>query len=398
MSANKEDSLKTGSSQAEQPCSYRTAYTKLSIHYFFYFSVLGALLPYLGLYFQSLSFSPVEIGQLLGVLMATKVIAPNVWGWLSDRSGLPIKWVRLATGLTVVSGIGLVSFASYWPLLLTVLFFSFFWHASLPQFESYTFGCLGDEKHRYGEIRLWGSVGFIAAVVLIGWQIEQVGVGVLPWDLFALLTLVWLTTFLVRDRGRRIVHEDDSGFMQIVRQPAVWHLLLVSFLVQLSHGTYYAFFTIHLSELGYDKTSIAWLWALGVIAEIGVFLYMSRLFQAYSVRFLILLSIVLTLIRWLMNAYLADHLGWMLVAQTLHAASFGLFHAAAIHLIDHFFRGRHHGKGQAIFAASSHGLGGAVGMLSAGYAWSWGHAELAYGLSALAVLVAWWFAWRGVRV
>jgi PPP family 3-phenylpropionic acid transporter len=381
----------------DRPCSYRTAYSRLSIHYFFYFSVLGALLPYLGLYFQSLSFSPIEIGQLMGVLLITKVVAPNVWGWLADRSGLSIKWVRLATGLAVVAGVGLLLFDSFFWLLLTLLFFSFFWHASLPQFESYTFGCLADEKHRYGRIRLWGSVGFIAAVVLIGWQIEHFGVALLPWNIFGLLVAVWLSAYLLRDRQRTVHLDYSTGFVQILRQPPVWHLLLVSFLLQLSHGTYYGFFTIHLSELGYDKTVIAWLWALGVLAEIGVFLWMARLFQRHSVRMLILLSLVLTLIRWLMNAYLADHLGWMLLAQLLHAASFGLFHAAAIHLVDHYFQGRHHGKGQAIFAASSHGLGGALGMLSAGYAWSWGHAEWAYGFSALAVVLAIGFAWRGVR-
>ncbi|WP_373019647.1 MFS transporter [Thiomicrorhabdus sp.] len=377
--------------------SYQTAYYRLSSHYFFYFAVLGGLLPYLGLYFQSLSFTPVEIGQLMGALLATKVIAPNLWGWLADRSGLSIKWVRLATALTLVSGVGLIAFDSYWALLLTILFFSFFWHASLPQFESYTFGCLGDEKHRYGQIRLWGSVGFIAAVLAIGWQVEHFGIWVLPWNLLALLGAVWLTAYLVSDSAPRVHLEKDVGFIEILKQSPVWHLLVVAFLVQLSHGVYYAFFTIQLSALGYEKTVIAWLWALGVISEIGVFFFMAWLFKAYSVRNLILISVVLTLIRWLMNAYLAASLEWMIVAQILHAASFGLFHAAAIHLIDHYFRGRHHGKGQAIFAASSHGLGGALGMLMAGYAWSLGQAELAYGLCAIAVAIAWFFAWRGVR-
>ncbi|MDX1346802.1 MAG: MFS transporter [Thiomicrorhabdus chilensis] len=377
--------------------SYKTVYSRLSMHYFFYFAVLGALLPYLGLYFQSLAFTPVEIGQLMGVLLATKVIAPNLWGWLADRSGLSIKWVRLATGLTLVSGLGLLVFESFWPLLLTILFFSFFWHASLPQFESYTFGCLGDEKHRYGEIRLWGSVGFIFAVLAIGWQIEHFSVAWLPWDLLGLMLAVWLTAYLVSDGKPKFHLEQSSGFGDILKQTKVWHLLVVAFLVQLSHGVYYAFFTIHLSELGYDKTTIAWLWALGVIAEIGVFFYMARLFKAYAVRLLILISVALTFIRWLMNAYLASSLEWMLIAQLLHAASFGLFHAAAIHLVDDYFRGRHHGKGQAIFAASSHGLGGAIGMLMAGYAWSFGHAQLAYGLSALFVAIAFVLAYRGVR-
>lgn len=378
-------------------CTYQTAYPRLSIHYFFYFAVLGALLPYLGLYFQSLGFTPIEIGQLMGVLLATKIIAPNLWGWLADRTGLAIKWVRLATGLTAIAGVGLIVFESYWSLLATIFLFSFFWHASLPQFESYTFGCLGEEKQRYGLIRLWGSVGFIAAVLAIGWQIEHFGVAVLPWDLLSLMILVWLSAYLVSDGEPKQHLESATGFTHILKRPEVWSLLLVSFLIQLSHGVYYAFFTIQLSALGYDKTVIAWLWALGVIAEIVVFFFMVALFKTYRVRFLILLSIALTLVRWLMHAYLADSLLWMVLAQLLHAASFGLFHAVGIYLIDRYFQGQNQGKGQALFAASSHGLGGALGMLMAGYAWTWGQAELAYGLSAGMALIAWFFAWRWVR-
>ncbi len=377
--------------------SFQSAHKRLSLHYFLYFSVLGTLLPYLGLYLQSLNFNPIEIGQLLAALLLTKIVAPNVWGWLADRNGKTIHWIRVATGLTLLTSIGLLVFESYWSLMLTILLFSFFWHASLPQFESYTLGCLGGEKHRYGDIRLWGSIGFIAAVVLIGWQVDVFSVSVLPWDLLFLLALVWLSTYLVKDGKRHHESELSLGFLEILKRPEVISLLMVSFLVQLSHGVYYGFFTIQLSDLGYDKTTIASLWALGVVAEVAVFFWMRKIFGRYQVRFLILLSVFLTFVRWLMTGTLDDSLVWMIVAQLLHAASFGLFHAAAIHLIDDYFTGKHHGKGQAIYAASSHGLGGALGMLMAGYAWAAGGAMLSYGLSAFAVLIAFGIAWRWTK-
>ncbi|WP_029407912.1 MFS transporter [Thiomicrorhabdus sp. Milos-T2] len=378
-------------------CSYQTAYKKLSLHYFLYFAVLGTTVPYMGLYLQSLSFSAIEIGQLLGIMMFTKVVAPNIWGWLADRSGRSIFWVRLATALAALASMGLIYFENYWAVFLTLMVFSFFWHSSLPQFESYTFQCLGDEKHRYGQIRLWGSIGFIAAVVAIGWQIEHFSVGLVPIDLVFILLIVWGSSYLVKD-GKRIHEEGVShDFMTILKRPEVASLLVVSFLVQLSHGAYYAFYTIQLSALGYDKTTISLLWALGVLAEIAVFFWMSQLFRNYAVRFLILVSIALTILRWLLIGNLADSVFWMLLAQLLHAASFGLFHAAAIYLIDTYFKGKNHGKGQAIFAASSHGLGGALGMLLAGYSWTAGGAEFAYGLSTIMAVFAFMIAWRWTK-
>jgi len=379
------------------PCSYQTARKKLSLHYFLYFAVLGTILPYLGLYFQSLGFSAIEIGQLLGIMMLTKVIAPNIWGWLADRSGQHIYWVRLATAMTTIAGLGLLYFDTYWPLFFTLLFFSFFWHASLPQFESYTFTCLGKDKNRYGEIRLWGSVGFIVAVIVFGWQIEHFSVSWVPVDLFGLLLIVWASSYLVKDGQKHFEEHEDHFFLKIVKRPEVASLLVVSFLVQLSHGVYYAFYTIQLSALGYEKTTIAWLWALGVIAEIAVFFWMSYLFRKYPIRSLILISIVLTILRWLMIGFMADSFIILFIAQLLHAASFGLFHAAAIYLIDHYFTGKHHGKGQAIFAASSHGLGGAVGMFMAGYSWTAGGAGLAYGISAIMVLIALFIALKWIK-
>ncbi|MBO1923529.1 MFS transporter [Thiomicrorhabdus sp. 6S3-12] len=370
----------------------------LSLHYFFYFSLLGTILPYLGLYFNSLAFTPVEIGELLAVLMLTKVVAPNIWGIFSDRSGKPVFWVRVATFGALVLSAGLILFDSYWPLLFTLLLFSFFWHSSLPQFESYTFKRLGEDKHRYGQIRLWGSLGFIVAAVSLGWLFDRFGIAILPWAMSLLLLVVWLSTYLVKEqRFTEHAEHHSQHFLAIVRRPEVLSLLIVSFLVQASHGVYYSFFSIQMSELGISKTLISWLWALGVFAEIAVFWWMAALFRQYALRSLILIAIVLTVIRWLMTGQLDHYLYWILLAQLLHAASFGLFHASAIHLIDRYFTGAHHGKGQALFAASSHGLGGAVGMLTAGYAWQAGGAPLSYALMALSATFALVIAWRWVR-
>ena len=370
----------------------------LSSHYFLYFSLLGTILPYLALYLSSLEFSPIEIGQLMAVFMLTKIIAPNIWGVLADRNQRPIFWVRVATFAALVLSIGLWFFEGFWSILAVLLCFSFFWHASLPQFESYTFKRLAHEKHRYGQIRLWGSLGFIFAVLMFGALFEYAGVQILPWVLSAILLGVWGSTYLVHDQtmgGHS--HAAAVRFITLLKRPEVIGLLIASFLIQVSHGVYYSFFTIQMTELGMSKTLIAWLWALGVMAEIAVFWWMARLFQLFSVRYLLLFAIVLTVLRWLLTGYFAEVL-WMIVfAQLLHAASFGMFHAGAIYLIDRYFSGAHHGKGQALFAASSHGLGGALGMLIAGYSWQYGGAPLSYSLMAIFALLAGLMIWRFVQ-
>jgi len=193
------------------------------------------------------------------------------------------------------------------------------------------------------------------------------------------------------------IHEaDDNGFLAILKQPHVASLLGVSVLVQFSHGTYYSFYSIFLTDHGYSHQWIAILWTLGVVAEIGVFFWMRPLFERYSVVMLLLISLVLTLLRWVMIPLVADSLPLLLFAQLLHAASYGLFHAAAIYLVDAYFTGRNQHKGQAIYASASHGLGGAIGMLVAGYSWHFGGAIWGFGISALAIVLSIWIALKWV--
>ena len=147
-------------------------YWRLSGFYFFYFAALGVIVPYWGLYLQTLGFGPAEIGELMAVIMATKIVAPNVWGWIADHTGRRMAIVRLASLLALLTFAGVFLAREFWRLALVMSLFSFFWNASLPQFEAVTFNYLGTRIHRYAHIRLWGSVGFILTVVALGKALE----------------------------------------------------------------------------------------------------------------------------------------------------------------------------------------------------------------------------------
>ena len=333
----------------------------------------------------------------MAVLIGTKIVAPYFWGWLADHTGHMMRWVRLCIGLATLGAMGLFWTQDFVGLVTVVALFSFFWHGGLPLFEAYTFSQLGAKKAHYGKIRLWGSIGFITAVLVLGQVFTRYDLAGFPWVVFVLFVALWIVSWTLKDQTSRPASQTDNQFWQVARSPVVWSLLVVSFLIQFSHGTYYNFFSIDLTHHGYGKDLIAWLWALGVMAEIFVFFGMVVLFQRFSVRLLILASLGLTLLRWQLNLWGVESLGVMMLAQLLHAASFGLFHAAALHLIDGLFHGANRGRGQAVYAATSQGLGGAVGALAAGLTWTLGGAMLSYMVSSLAVLMAIIVAWRWLK-
>ncbi|MBL7003068.1 MAG: MFS transporter [Gammaproteobacteria bacterium] len=346
--------------------SFNQKYWRYSLFYFLYFSSLGALVPYWSVYLKSLSFSALEIGQLIATLAATKIFAPYIWGWVADKTGQHIRIVQITSVIACAFFIPLIWSNSYWGMMLFMVLFSFFWNAALPQFEVVTIANLGNDKHRYSQIRLWGSIGFIVTVFLVAWLLKLTSVDVLPVAVFVVMLLIVLSSYSVHEEPK--VSHDSGSIINVLNKPEVIALLLACFFMQLSHGPYYTFFTLFMKEQNYSITMISSFWSLGVLAEVILFLFMHRLFKHGDATFFLFLSLVLTAIRWLLLSMYSDVLVVVLLIQCLHAASFGLFHASAIHLIDDYFP-YHKGRGQAIYASVSFGAGGAFGSLYSGYLW-----------------------------
>jgi len=342
-------------------------YWRLSGFYFFYFASLGALIPYWGLYLKSLGFDITAIGNLMAIIMATKIISPNIWGWIADHTGRRMGIVRIGSLCAALAFAGVFFQDGFVWLAIVMMLFSFFWNAALPQFEATTFYHLGEQIHRYSSVRLWGSIGFIVAVWGLGGVMEGQGIQLLPWILFGLFAAIWINSLLVPEEAAGHLPLDHSPLRKILSQPQVVGLLLVCFLAQAGHGPYYTFYSIHMKAYDYSLGLIGGLWALGVIAEVGVFLLMHRLVPKYGLRNLLLISLLLAVMRWLLIGLFPEHLAVMLLAQCLHAATFGVYHAAAIQLIHTYFKGKHQGKGQALYSSLSFGAGGAVGSLYSGY-------------------------------
>jgi len=373
-------------------------YWRLSGFYFFYFASLGALIPYWSLYLKDIGFSVREIGELMALILLTKIIAPNIWGWIADHTGKRMLIVRV--GSFLAAGIFAAVFATttYWWIALVMLAFSFFWNAALPQFEVTTLDHLEDQPHRYSSIRLWGSVGFIFSVASLGYVLDHYSISLLPISIFIFMLGIFFMSLFVQERAAGHLPVTHIRLKEIIFRPEVLALIVVCFLSQASHGAYYTFYTLYMEGYGYSRSVIGQLWALGVIVEVLVFLVMHRLVPYLGLRNLFLLTFVLTTIRWVLIAVFAENMMVMLVAQTFHAASFGIFHAVAIQLFHQNFSGKHAGKGQAIYSSISFGAGGAFGTYFSGVLWESSSPESTFWLSAMMSAIAFLVVLRWIKV
>ena len=372
----------------------RPIHLNLSAFYFFYFAYLGAFAPFFALYLTSVGMTAVEIGVLMALPQLTRILAPHLWGWLADHTGRRIGVVRISGAAGMIAFLGVFTGDSF-ALLFVVLFaMMFFWSAALPLVEATTLSKLGDDTARYGRIRVWGSVGFIAAVVAVGYLIDATGAHSVLWVIAGLMAGMLLLSFTLAEARPEPHESDDLPVWQIVRKPAVLAVIGASALMAAAHGPYYTFYTIHLVDHGYSKSAAGWLWALGVICEIGIFIWMSRLYRAFTLRSILIASTLLAALRFVVIGWGADSIVLLLAAQTLHAASFGSFHAAAIGVVHKLFRGRHQARGQAIYGSLAYGLGGTAGGLASGYAWGGLGPALTFTLAAGCGLLATAVLWR----
>jgi PPP family 3-phenylpropionic acid transporter len=358
---------------------------RLSAFYFTFFAYGGAYVAYFPLYLASRGLNPVEIAWVLALPPLARIFAPPAWGWLADRTGAHRAIVAFSCAVTALS-FGALPFTEHVAVLIALM--SVLSAGALPIVEAITLGALAGQPGRYGPIRLWGSIGFIAVVLAGGAWLDFQPVSTLPAAL-VLFMLATLAAALVLPAVKRPAFPRSVGSRL---NPESRALLGAGFCNALAHGALYAFLSLHLEALGYSATSIGMLWTLGVLAEIAVFLYLPQLFRRFALSTILTASLASGVVRFLAIGWAAGELWIVVLAQMLHAATFGSFHAASVAAVHRVFPESAQARGQTLFSGVTYGAGAAAGLVISGWAWDGGGAPLAFSVSALAALAGAFFA------
>lgn len=198
---------------------------------------------------------------------------------------------------------------------------------------------------------------------------DHASIRLVPWVVMGLLVGIVLTSRVIPEAEIAQHQAVHIPLRDVLRRPAVVALFGAALLMAAAHGPYYTFFTIHLVETGYSKSFAGWLWALGVVCEIGVFLVMPKVFARIRAETVLLATLVIAAVRFLLIGWQADNLPVLLFAQLLHAFTFGAYHAAALSLVHRHFTGKNQARGQALYNSIAFGVGGTLGSLYSGAAW-----------------------------
>jgi PPP family 3-phenylpropionic acid transporter len=356
------------------------------LFFFAYYGYVGVFSPYASLYFDAKGMTAAQIGILMSLMQVMRIFGPNLWGWVADHSRQRVLVLRLTAigALTACTGIFFgQTFAQFFAVMIAINTFT---SAQGPLSEALMLSEMRGDLTHYGRLRLWGSVGFIVSVVVAGQLLDRYGIGLVPWAAVALLALVCVASLQMREAPASHAPHDTPSVLELLRRREVAAFFVSTFLMIAAHASVYVFYSLYLAQIGYSNTVIGLMWSLGVVAEIVFFFYQAPIFRRFGIRKLMLASLLIAVVRFLLIGFGAQSLLLLLVAQVLHAATFGVHHSASVAAMQRWFAGPLQARGQALYISISYGLGGTLGGLLMSALWDSFGARVVYLIAALLAL------------
>ena len=362
--------------------------------FFLYFAYVGLVSPYASLFFLERGFSVIEIAVLMSMLQITRIVGPFSWGWLSDYLSNRIGIIRFCTCLAAVVFLSIFFLQSYAAFFVWMFVLHTILSSLMPLGESATVHALFKDNSfdkRYGRLRLWGSIGFIAMVLFAGELFQRKGIELYPIVGAVVLIFLALVAFRLHEPKMERRKMVKGELLIVLFNPDVRWFLLSGFFMIFAHAALYVFYSLYLADLGYDKFQIGLFWALGVAAEVIFFYYQSKVLSRLDAEVILQIAFGIGVFRFILMAFFP--VTWVLIiAQLMHAGTFAAHHSAATKLLQHWFTGPLQARGQALMATVSYGLGGTLGGLVAGWLWDatqprnvFVMAALACGLAGMAI-------------
>lgn len=340
---------------------------RLSLFYAALFSVVGVQMPYWPLWLEAQGLTAGQIGVLLAVGFWAKVLANPVIGRAVDVHGKR-RGPMIVLATIALAAFGLFEVAEGFPALLGLSILSTAAFAALmPLGENITLLTVYERKLDYGRIRLWGSLSFIVGSVLGGRLLLDLPADVILWAILGGVALTIGACALLPDVATRPAGEKTPPprIGPVLRHPAFLLFLAAASFIQASHAVYYGFATIHWQSAGLSEDLIGGLWAIGVVAEVVLFIFGNRLVDRFGPARLLMIGGLGGALRWSILAFTADPVV-LAPVQTLHALTFGATHLGAMHFIARAVPQAYSGRAQALYSSAALGAGMGIAMGGAG--------------------------------
>lgn len=350
------------------------------------FLSLGLILPFWPVYLESKGLDPAQIGLVMAVSSWARVVGVPFWGRIADPPGRGRPTLILLALASALFYAGFFVAEGYLQALVLYLLVGFVFGAQAPLADSQILAATRPEREGerpldYGRVRLWGSATFILGNLLGGWLIALEN---RDWFLLAVVLPLFATAAAAWNLPRRprdLAPRPRESYWSLLRNRPYLALILVSCLLQASHGAYYVCSALAWRAAGHSAETVAWLWIEGVVAEILLLAWGRHLLARFRPTTLLAVGALAVIVRWSATAA-TDALAALIVLQALHALTFAVVHLATVTQIPRLVPPSRLASGQSLLAAIQAGLFVSLSVALAGWLYEAGGAPWAFGAMA----------------
>ncbi len=350
-----------------------TPTVRLSIMMFLEYVIWGSWLPLLALYLGDvLGFSGAEIGWIFATPAIACIVALFVGGQLADRL---MSTEKLLAVLHALGGVAMFALAwqdTFWSFFLIMLAYQLAYIPTMSLTNAICFHHAADARRDFGRIRLWGTIGWIAAswpfvFILAGKSGDAlesalasifVVAGIASWALAA-FSLMLPATPPARDAGAA---NAPLEAIRLLAVPAFLVLFIVTFMDALVHQAYFQFTSPFLERAGLAANWIMPAMSIGQVAEIATMAILGAVLTRLGWRATLGIGIAAHALRFFVYA-IGDPLWLMVAINVVHGMCYAFFFAAVYIFVDEHFPRDSRASAQGLFNLLILGLGPFVGSL-----------------------------------
>ena len=368
-----------------------------SAFYFSYYSFVGVFPTYITLYLAFRGIDAFEIGVLMSLMQAMRIVGPNLWGWMADWTGQRARVLQFTAASALVAFTGFFFGGGFWYFAFFMIAVNLFTSAQGPLSDALILAEMKGNMSRYGQLRLWGSVGYVVMTAASGFVLDWTGIGLMPWVGAVILGTVLLVSLKLYQAPRPVAERERVSVLEVLFRRDVAAFMVSGSFMLAAHSALYAFYSLYLSRLGYTSVTIGLMWAIGATAEIVFFIYQGPVVKRFGTKAIMLASLLAAVVRFALIGAGAESFIVLLLAQLLHAATFGAHHVASILSVQKWFSGPLQARGQALFISVSYGIGGTLGGFLLSWVWDILTPASVYWVASAFALVAFLSAWLSFR-
>lgn len=334
-----------------------------------YYATNAVYQGYITVYFRQVGISTQLIGVLMSAVPLVSIFTQPLWGSVADRSRNRTMVLRV---LAIMAGLSILTFyfSSAWGYLLVMIsLYSAFFTAVQPLGDSIILEALEPGRQPFGPIRLIACLAFALCSMLSGYLLE----GRINWILPVIAGMLGLTTLSTialpavpghQAKGRKL------SMMALFRQHDLTELMLFMALLQMTMGYFYAFFSVHYTELpGGNSQLLGWCYLISAVSEVPFLLFSDKLFEKLGAGKLMCISALAMTTRWILLGFLSD-VRFVMATQVLHGWGFIVLTVSMAKYINLTVPEELKSRGQMLLAVVGFGFarvaGSALGGLLAG--------------------------------